>query len=48
MYSFIGATIGFWIWGAIQTRKKTNMIQRLTEVFQETGLKSPNGTPPVK
>lgn len=46
MYSFIGATIGFWIWGAIQTRKKTNMIQRLTEVFQESGLKSPMGKLP--
>ena len=46
MYSFIGATFGFWIWGAIQARKKTNMIQRLTEVFQETGLKSPMGKLP--
>ena len=46
VYSFIGATMGFWIWGAIQTRKKTNMIQRLTEVFQETGLKSPMGKLP--
>lgn len=46
MYSFIGATLGFWIWGAIQTRKKTNMIQRLTEVFQESGLKSPMGKLP--
>lgn len=46
MYSFIGATFGFWVWGAIQTRKKTNMIQRLTEVFQESGLKSPMGKLP--
>jgi hypothetical protein len=46
IYSFIGATLGFWIWGAIQTRKKTNMIERLTEVFQETGLKSPMGKLP--
>lgn len=46
IYSFLGATLGFWIWGAIQTRKKTNMIERLTEVFQETGLKSPMGKLP--
>lgn len=46
MYCFFGVTFGFWVWGAIQTRKKTNMIQRLTEVFQETGLKSPMGKLP--
>lgn len=46
IYSFAGATLGLWIWGAIQARKKTNMIQRLTEVFQESGLKSPMGKLP--
>lgn len=46
IYSFVGATFGFWVWGAIQTRKKNNMIQRLTDVFQESGLKSPMGRLP--
>ncbi len=46
IYSFVGATLGFWIWGAIQARRKVNMIQRLTEVFQESGLKSPMGKLP--
>lgn len=46
IYAFIGATLGFWVWGAIQARKKVNMIQRLTEVFQEAGLKSPMGKIP--
>jgi hypothetical protein len=46
LYSFVGATFGFWVWGAIQTNKKNNMIQRLTDVFQEAGLKSPMGRLP--
>lgn len=46
LYCFVGATLCFWIWGAIQTRKRTNMIGRLSEVFQETGLKSPMGKLP--
>lgn len=46
IYAFVGATFGFWVWGAIQTRKKNNMIQRLTNVFQESGLKSPMGRLP--
>lgn len=46
LYCFVGVTFGFWIWGAIQTRKKTNMIERLTRVFQECGLKSPMGRLP--
>ncbi len=45
-YSFIGATLGFWIWGAIQARRKVNMIERLTQVFVESGLKSPMGKLP--
>jgi hypothetical protein len=46
IYCFVGVTFGFWVWGAIQTRKKTNMIERLTRVFQESGLKSPMGRLP--
>lgn len=45
-YSFFGATLGFWIWGAIQARRKVNMIERLTQVFVESGLKSPMGKLP--
>lgn len=46
LYTFIGVTFGFWLWGALQTNRKTKMIQRLTEVFQESGLKSPMGKLP--
>lgn len=46
IYAFFGVTLGFWIWGAIQTRRRTKMIHRLTEVFQESGLKSPMGKLP--
>ncbi len=45
-YAFFGATLGFWIWGAIQARRKVNMIERLSQVFQESGLKSPMGKLP--
>lgn len=45
-YAFFGATLGFWVWGAFQSRRKFNMIHRLTEVFQESGLKSPMGKLP--
>ncbi len=45
-YAFFGATMGFWIWGAIQARRKVNMIERLTQVFVESGLKSPMGKLP--
>lgn len=46
MYAFFGATLGFWIWGAIQTKRKVNMIERLSQVFLESGLKSPMGKLP--
>lgn len=45
-YAFFGVTLGFWIWGAIQARRKVNMIERLTQVFLESGLKSPMGKLP--
>ncbi len=45
-YAFFGVTLGFWIWGAIQARRKVNMIERLTQVFVESGLKSPMGKLP--
>lgn len=46
IYAFVGATLGLWIWGAIQARRKVNMIERLTQVFVESGLKSPMGKLP--
>jgi len=46
IYAFIGATFGFWLWGAFQSQKKNKMLLRLTEVFLESGLKSPMGKLP--
>lgn len=46
IYSVCGVLLGFWFWGAIQARKRVSMIQRLSEVFQESGLKSPMGKLP--
>lgn len=45
-YAFFGATLGFWIWGVVQARRKVNMVERLTQVFVESGLKSPMGKLP--
>lgn len=45
-YAFAGVTFGFWIWGAIQTQRRSKVLERLTEVFQECGLKSPMGKLP--
>lgn len=45
-YAFLSVTMGFWIWGAIQTRRRANVLARLTETFQECGLKSPMGKLP--
>ncbi len=45
-YVFFGVTLGFWIWGAAQARRKVNMVERLTCVFIESGLKSPMGKLP--
>jgi len=46
LYIIVGVFFGFWFWGAIQTQRKSKMILRLTEVFQECGLKSPMGRLP--
>lgn len=46
MYCFFGVTFGFWVWGLIQTKKRINTINRLTEAFSESGLKSPMGKLP--
>lgn len=46
IYAFTGVTFGFWIWGAIQTQRRSKVLERLTEVFQECGLKSPMGKLP--
>ena len=46
VYAFVGVTFGFWIWGAIQTQRRSSVLTRLTEVFQECGLKSPMGKLP--
>lgn len=46
IYSFFGTTLGFWIWGLIQAIRKNLMIERLTESFNESGLKSPMGKIP--
>lgn len=46
LYAFSGVTLGFWIWGAIQTKRRSLVLGRLTEVFQECGLKSPMGKLP--
>lgn len=46
IYCIGGVTLGFWIWGGIETRKRVNLIHRLTNVFTESGLKSPMGRLP--
>lgn len=46
IYIIIGVFFGFWVWGAIQTQRKSKMITRLSDVFQECGLKSPMGRLP--
>lgn len=46
IYNITGAFMGFWLWGVIQTQRKSKMVARLTDVFQECGLKSPMGRLP--
>jgi hypothetical protein len=45
-YCFFGVTLGYWIWGCIQTQRRNNVLYRLTEVFHDTGLVSPRGRLP--
>lgn len=37
---------GFWLWGLFQTFLRTKLVERLTQVFIEAGLKSPLGKLP--
>jgi len=46
VYCFGGVFFGFWLWGLVQTMRRMSAIQRLTEVFLESGLKSPMGKLP--
>jgi hypothetical protein len=46
IYCFFGVTLGYWIWGAIQTSKRNKVMHRLTEVFHDSGLVSPRGRLP--
>ena len=46
IYVVVGATMGFWLWGLMQYARRNMMIERLTQVFQESGLKSAMGKLP--
>ncbi len=46
-YCAVLMTSGFWFWGLFQAFLRTKLIQRLTQVFIEVGLKSPLGKLPA-
>ena len=46
-YCAVLMTSGFWFWGAFQCALRNKLIQRLTQVFIEAGLKSPLGKLPT-
>ncbi len=46
IYSITGASLGFIAWGLIQSKRKSRMMQNLTECFINSGLKSATGKLP--
>ncbi len=45
-YCLLGSLAGYWVWGLRETLKRTFVLTRLTDVFQNVGLKSPMGKLP--